>query len=117
QEAGLKVYAWTILAHNQRLGTMHPEHAVTNAFGDPYAWALCINSRAVRKYCALLAAEVAAQPYIDGIELESCGWYGFDHLHAHDKTGGIGFHPGAEIPMKPCFFVGRGAGHDAGEEE
>jgi hypothetical protein len=103
QAAGLKVYAWTILAHNQRLGTMHPEHAVTNAFGDPYAWALCINSPEARTYCALLAAEVAGQPNIDGIELESCGWYGFDHLHAHDKTGGIAFDAATRFLLNLCF--------------
>ena len=101
--AGLKVYAWTILAHNQRLGTMHSDHAVTNAFGDPYAWALCINSPEVRTYCALLAAEVAAQPDIDGIELESCGWYGFDHLHAHDKTSGIAFGAATKFLLNLCF--------------
>jgi hypothetical protein len=103
QAAGLRVYAWTILAHNQRLGTMHPEHAVTNAFGDPYAWALCVNSPEVRTYCALLAAEVAGQPDIDGIELESCGWYGFDHLHAHDKTAGIAFDGATRFLLNLCF--------------
>jgi hypothetical protein len=101
--AGLKVYAWTILAHNQRLGTMHSEHAVVNAFGDPYAWALCINSPAVRTYCALLASEVASQPEIDGIELESCGWYGFDHLHAHDKTSAIAFDSATKFLLNLCF--------------
>lgn len=101
--AGLKVYAWTILAHNQRLGTLHPEHAVSNAFGDPYAWALCVNSPAVREYAARLAAEVAAQPDVDGIELESCGWYGFDHLHAHDKTSGVPFDAAAKGLLNLCF--------------
>jgi hypothetical protein len=101
--AGLKVYAWTILAHNQRLGTMHSEHAVVNAFGDPYAWALCINSPEVRTYCALLASEVAGQPEIDGIELESCGWYGFDHLHAHDKTSSIAFDSATKFLLNLCF--------------
>lgn len=103
REAGLKVYAWTILTHNQRLGTLHPEHAVVNAFGDPYPWALCLNSAEVREYCALLAAEVAAQPDIDGIELESCGWYGYDHLHAHDKTGGVAFDQSAKSLLNLCF--------------
>ena len=103
REAGLKVYAWTILTHNQRLGTLHPEHAVVNAFGDPYPWALCVNSPAVRDYCTRLAAEVAAQPDIDGIELESCGWYGYDHLHAHDKTGGVAFDQGTKFLLNLCF--------------
>jgi hypothetical protein len=111
--AGLKVYAWTILAHNQRLGTMHPEHAVTNAFGDPYAWALCINSPEVRTYCALLAAEVAGQPDIDGIELESCGWYGYDHLHAHDKTGAIAFDTATKFLLNLCFCAACSASYTA----
>lgn len=115
--AGLKVYAWTILTHNQRLGTLHPEHAVVNAFGDPYAWALCVNSPRVRAYCATLAAEVAAQPDIDGIELESCGWYGFDHLHAHDKTGGVTFEAIAKFLLNLCFCAACEASYtDAGIE-
>jgi hypothetical protein len=101
--AGLKVYAWTILAHNQRLGTLHPRHSVANAYGDRYSWALCVNSPEVRTYCALLAAEVAEQPDIDGIELESCGWYGFDHLHAHDKTGGVALDAPTKGLMNLCF--------------
>ena len=113
--AGLQVYAWTILAHNQRLGTLHPEHAVSNAFGDPYPWALCINSPEVRTYCALLASEVASQPDIDGIELESCGWYGFDHLHAHDKTGGVAFDADMKFLLNLCFCAACEASyHEAG---
>ncbi|MBR7828566.1 hypothetical protein KDK95_19805 [Actinospica sp. MGRD01-02] len=115
QSAGLKVYAWTILAHNQRLGTMHHEHAVVNAFGDPYAWALCINSPEVRTYSALLASEVAGQPHIDGIELESCGWYGYDHLHAHDKTGGMAFDSATKFLLNLCFCAACTASYaDAG---
>jgi hypothetical protein len=113
--AGLKVYAWTILAHNQRLGTLHPEHAVRNAFGDPYAWALCVNSPEVHAYAATLAAEVAGQPDVDGIELESCGWYGFDHLHAHDKTGGVPFDAATKFLLNLCFCAACAASYaDAG---
>jgi hypothetical protein len=89
--AGLRVNAWTVLAHNARLGAVHPDCAVRNAYGDPYPWALCIASPDVRTYAATLAAEAAALTCVDGIELEACGWYGFDHLSAHDKTG----HPAA----------------------
>jgi hypothetical protein len=97
------VYAWTILAHNQRLGTLNPEHAVTNAYGDPYPWALCVNSAQTREYCAKLAGEVAGLPDVDGVELESCGWYGYDHLHAHDKTGGVTFDADAKALLNLCF--------------
>jgi hypothetical protein len=43
----------------------------------------------VREYAALLAAEAAALAGVDAIELEACGWYGFEHGSAHDKTGDV----------------------------
>lgn len=86
--AGLRVNAWLVLAHNDRLGAAHPDCAVRNAYGDPYPWALCIGSPQVAEYAAALSAEVAALGCVDGIELEACGWYGFDHGSMHDKTGG-----------------------------
>jgi hypothetical protein len=103
RESGLGVYAWVVLTHNQRLGTLHPELAVVNAFGDHYPWALCAANRLVREYCATLAAEIAALPETDGVELESCGWYGFDHLHAHDKTGGSALSAQARALLSVCF--------------
>lgn len=101
--AGLKVYAWAVLTHNQRLGTIHPEIAVVNAFGDRYPWALCAANPQVHQYAATLAADVAALPEIDGLELESCGWYGFEHLHAHDKTGSSALPPLARELLSLCF--------------
>jgi hypothetical protein len=112
---GLKVYAWVVLAHNQRLGTLHPEDSVINAYGDHYPWALCISSEEVRDYCAALAAEIAGQDGIDGIELESCGWYGFDHLHAHDKTGGVACDATSKLLLSLCFCAACQLGYkDAG---
>jgi hypothetical protein len=86
--AGLRVTAWVVVAHSEAVGAAHPEFVVRNAFGDPYPWALCIASPDVGDYAATLAADVAALGVVDGIELEACGWYGFGHLSAHDKTGG-----------------------------
>ncbi|MGH3169238.1 MAG: hypothetical protein ACRDN0_25580 [Trebonia sp.] len=94
---GLRVSAWLVITHNETLGTAHPGAVTRNAFGDPYPWALCASSPAVREYAALLAAEVAALPYVDGIELEACGWHGFGHESAHDKTGLSGG------PLDLCF--------------
>ncbi|HEY3871644.1 MAG TPA: hypothetical protein VGM10_25005 [Actinocrinis sp.] len=113
--AGLSVYAWTVLAHNQRLGSIEPECSVANAYGDRFPWALCISQPAVCQYCATLVAEVAQQPHIDGIELEACGWYGFNHLHAHDKTGGVAFDGAAELLLSLCFCeacLGAYRGHE-----
>ena len=88
--AGLGVTAWVVLTHNSTLAAAAGrDRAVRNAFGDRYPWALCAGLDAVREYAARLAAEVAALDGVDGIELEACGWYGFEHGSAHDKTGSV----------------------------
>jgi hypothetical protein len=105
--AGISVTAWLVLTHNSRLaGT--GKCAVRNAFGDVYPWALCAGSPAVREYAATLAAEVAVLPGVDAIELEACGWYGFEHGSAHDKTGGVAARAGADglWLMSVCFCAG-----------
>jgi len=84
--AGIAVTAWAVVTHNSRLAGPG-ERAVRNAFGDVYPWALCAGSAGVRGYAAALAAEVAVLAGVDAIELEACGWYGFEHGSAHDKTG------------------------------
>ncbi|RAG86998.1 hypothetical protein DN069_03275 [Streptacidiphilus pinicola] len=99
-EAGLEVYAWTILAHSDG---RFADATVVNAYGDRFPWALCIAQEAVQRYCATLAAESASQPGLAGLELESCGWYGFDHLHAHDKTAGVPLPPSAKLLFSLCF--------------
>ena len=57
----------------------------------------------VREYAVTLAAEAAVRPGADGTELESCGWYGLPHLHAHDKTGGVPLDGPAQYLMSLCF--------------
>ncbi|MGH3279069.1 MAG: hypothetical protein ACRDNW_08020 [Trebonia sp.] len=103
REAGLAVHAWVVLTHNSRLAQAHPAHAVRNAYGDRYGWALCAAQSAVRAYAADLAAEAAAQPGTTGVELEACGWYGREHLHAHDKTTGVPFREAASYLLSLCF--------------
>jgi hypothetical protein len=103
RDAGLDVHAWVVLAHNSLLAAAHPEHAVRNAYGDSLGWALCIAQAEVRAYAAALAAEAAVQPGTSGVELESCGWYGHAHLHAHDKTGGVPFGEAAQYLLSLCF--------------
>ncbi|AXK33035.1 hypothetical protein DVA86_10625 [Streptomyces armeniacus] len=101
--AGLEVHSWVVLAHNSRLGEEHPHTSVRNAYGDRYPWAPCIAQPEVREYAVTLAAEAAVRPGARGTELESCGWYGLAHLHAHDKTGGVPLGPVAEHLMSLCF--------------
>jgi len=85
---GLAVTAWVVVTHHDTLGAAVPPAAVRNAFGDAYPWALCLASPAVREYAVCLASEVAALAEADAVELEACGWYGVEHLSAHDKTAG-----------------------------
>jgi hypothetical protein len=103
REVGLAVHAWVVLTHNSRLAQSHPEHAVRNAYGDRYGWALCAAQPEVRAYAAALAAEAAARPGTSGVELEACGWYGGQHLHAHDKTDGVRFGTAGAYLLSLCF--------------
>ncbi|WP_405887632.1 hypothetical protein OG762_10235 [Streptomyces sp. NBC_01136] len=102
-DAGLDVHTWVVLAHNSRLGAEHPSTSVVNAYGDRYAWAPCIAQADTREYLVGLAVEAAVRPGAGGTELESLGWYGLAHLHAHDKTGGVGLGDAGQYLMSLCF--------------
>jgi hypothetical protein len=101
--SGLRVTAWAVLAHGCGTGAGHRSGQVRNAYGDSYPWALCAGSPDVREYAVTLAAEVAALGDADEIELEACGWYGFGHGSAHDKTGGPAEGQGAHWLLSACF--------------
>ncbi|MDR6980413.1 hypothetical protein J2X68_007153 [Streptomyces sp. 3330] len=110
--AGLDVHSWVVLAHNSRLGAEHPDTSVVNAYGDRYPWAPCIAQPATRAYLVDLAAEAAVRPGAGGAELESLGWYGLQHLHAHDKTAGVGLGEAGHYLMALCFCPACRAGYD-----
>ncbi|UED83522.1 hypothetical protein [Streptomyces profundus] len=112
-EAGLDVHSWVILAHNSRLGEEYPESTVVNAAGDRYPWAPCVARPEVLAYAEELAAEAAVRPGTAGVELESCGWYGLDHLHAHDKIGGAALGGVGGFLMSLCFCEVCAAGYAA----
>ena len=100
---GLAMTAWAVLTHNDRLGAVVPSAAVRNAFGDTYPWALCLAAPAVREYAVTLAGEVAALAEADAVEFEACGWYGVEHLSAHDKTAGAADGAAAQWLLSVCF--------------
>ncbi|MFD3522145.1 hypothetical protein [Streptomyces sp. NPDC058653] len=110
-DAGLDVHTWVVLAHNSRLGAENPDSCVVNAYGDRYPWAPCIARPAVRRYVVALAAEAAVRPGATGTELESLGWYGLAHLHAHDKIGGVPLGEAAQYLMSLCFCAVCRAGY------
>jgi hypothetical protein len=119
EAAGLEVHTWVVLAHNSRMGAEHPDTRVVNAYGDRYPWAPCIAQPAVRAHLVELAAEAAPRPGAHGTELESLGWYGLAHLHAHDKIGGVPLGDAAQYLMSLCFcphcrdgYAGLGADPD-----
>ncbi|MEW2394994.1 hypothetical protein [Streptomyces sp. NPDC046862] len=101
--AGLEVHTWVVLAHNSRLGAEFPDTSVVNAYGDRYAWAPCVAQPETRQYLVDLAVEAAVRPGARGTELESLGWYGLPHLHAHDKTSGIALGDAGTYLMSLCF--------------
>ena len=109
--AGLEVHTWVVLAHNSRMGAEHPGTSVVNAYGDRYPWAPCIAQPATRAYLVDLAVEAAVRPGARGTELESLGWYGLQHLHAHDKTGGVGLGDAGMYLMALCFCPACRAGY------
>ncbi|MGQ4385678.1 hypothetical protein [Streptomyces sp. SAS_270] len=102
-EAGLDVHTWVVLAHNSRMGEEFTDTSVVNAYGDRYPWAPCIAQPDTRAYLVELAVEAAVRPGAGGTELESLGWYGLAHLHAHDKTGGVALGDAGLYLMSLCF--------------
>ncbi|MGW7273502.1 hypothetical protein ACWGH5_23585 [Streptomyces sp. NPDC054864] len=109
--AGLDVHTWVVLAHNSRMGADHPGTSVVNAYGDRYPWAPCIAQPATRAYLVDLAAEAAVRPGASGTELESLGWYGLAHLHAHDKIAGVSLGAAGQYLMSLCFCADCGEGY------
>jgi hypothetical protein len=99
-EAGLAVYAWVVVNH---VDLPEPSSCVVNAFGDLYPWALCPAQDATLDRALRLVGEVAARPGIVGVELEACGWYGFDHQGTHDKTAGVRRDAATGYLMSLCF--------------
>lgn len=100
---GLAVDAWTVLMHaDGSTGPGVDAARFRNAIGDSYPWALCPRAPGVLDYAFDLLRTVAAEG-ADGIMLEACGVYGFDHLSSHDKTGSAGFTDTDVVLLSICF--------------
>ena len=82
---GLDVHAWVVFNHVDRPGDDH-RFGVVNAYGDRYPWALCPSYDEVVSYATTVVDEITELDGLAGIELEACGWYGVDHMCAHDKA-------------------------------
>jgi hypothetical protein len=99
---GLRVRAWTVGTHNTRLGSVHPELCVENAFGDRYPYALCPAQAAVQQYLTALVRDVGAHRGLQTIELEAFGQMGWKHSSHHDKSS---FQPSGllDAALSACF--------------
>ncbi|WP_431880315.1 hypothetical protein [Micromonospora marina] len=86
RRAGIPVTAWIVLTHSTRLGSAHPDLAVTNCFGESYPYALCPANPEVRDHAATLTAEAVRDAPVDAVSLEACGQLGLAHLGHHEKT-------------------------------
>jgi hypothetical protein len=83
--SGLDVHAWVVFNHVDRAGDDR-RFSVVNAYGDRYPRALCPAYDEVVSYATTVAEEITDLDGLAGIELEACGWYGVDHMCAHDKA-------------------------------
>jgi hypothetical protein len=80
----MRVNAWAVFLHNDRLGFAHPECATQNAFGDRYLTDLCPSNPEVRTYARTLASDIARYP-VSTILSESLHFHGLGHGYHHER--------------------------------
>src|SRR5262249_22689 len=66
---GIATNVWLVLMHNTRLGEMHPQATVTNAFGDRYVYNLCPSAPEARAYAIALCKDVTDNYPVMGISV------------------------------------------------
>lgn len=81
---GMQTTAWLVLMHNSRLGQLHVNQCVTNAFGDRYIYNLCPCSPHNREYAVALCRDVTENYDVDGITLETPGFLPYEHGYHHE---------------------------------
>lgn len=99
---GLRLVAWTVGAHNSRLGLLHPELTVRNVYGDHLPHALCPAHEDVRIYLKTLCRDLATNHPLWGIQLEGFCWMGMAHGHHHERDL-VGLTPFEQDLMGLCF--------------
>ena len=83
-ESDIAVNAWMVLLHNTRLGTLHPEASVENAFGDRYLYSLCPSAPEAREYAVALCKDVTESYPVIGVSLETPGFLPYQHGFHHE---------------------------------
>jgi hypothetical protein len=80
----MNINVWLVLLHNTRLGAIHPDAVVANAFGDRYVYSLCPSAPAARAYAIGLARDVTETYAVSGVSLETPGFMPFAHGFHHE---------------------------------
>jgi hypothetical protein len=80
----LAVHGWTVLLHNTRLGYLHPDLVVRNAWGDPLYYSLCPSQPEVQRYATTLCTDLCAHYDLKGLTLETPGFLPFTHGYHHE---------------------------------
>lgn len=101
-KTGLSVACWTVCLHNTRLGLLHPNACVRNAFGDPYYYSLCPSHPDVRRYVVTLVQDLTHNYRPDIVQLESPGFMGYGHGYHHEKDG-VGLTAEDDFLLSLCF--------------
>ena len=102
QRHGLRARAWAVLTHNTRLGELHPDCCVQNAYGDAYTYSLCHGNAHVQRHAQAMVEDLRAHRGLHAIELEAIGSLGHRHSSHHDKNS---FPTDAfvDVLMSACF--------------
>ncbi|MEQ1633219.1 MAG: hypothetical protein ABL997_12655 [Planctomycetota bacterium] len=99
---GLRARAWAVVTHNTRLGELHLDACVQNAFGDAYSYSLCHADARVQRYAKAMVEDLRAHEGLATIELEAIASIGHRHGSHHDKNS---FPADAfiDVLMSTCF--------------
>jgi hypothetical protein len=98
---GMELHAWTVVAHNSRLGAQHPTAAVQNVFGDPQITSLCPANPAVVEYARALTGDIARYE-VDSLLVESLHFHPLEHGYHHERYL-IGIGPIDRFLLGLCF--------------
>ncbi|WP_030273189.1 hypothetical protein [Streptomyces sp. NRRL B-24484] len=98
---GLRLHAWTVFCHNDRLGFQHPDCSPANAFGDRHLTELCPANPEVREYARTLVEDLGRYG-VDAVRAESLHFHGLRHGYHHERYfEDLG--PVAEALLGICF--------------
>jgi len=115
-EREMRVNAWAVFLHNDRLGFSHPECSTQNAFGDRYLTDLCPSNPNVRIFARPLASDIARYE-VSSIFSESLHFHGLGHGYHHeryfDDLGTVGTYLLGLCFCDHCLEAARRRGVDA----